>query len=258
MPNKHPRVLFWDIETSPLITYTWDEWLNGQVIKTIQDYQILTIAWKWLGESKIYCKGQDDYKDYKPGRINDKSLLEDFWNVINEADIVVAHNGDNFDIKKLNARMIIHGLKPYSPVKQYDTKKAAKRVGGFTSNRLGRLAQDFDVAPKGSPGGFETWEGILAGDPKSWAKMKKYNKQDIPPLEDIYKVLAPWDRQSPALNAYYVRPDACINCLGTHLESRGRSAPTKTGVRKPRFVCLDCGKWQYGRISEKYDIKFTA
>ena len=255
MPLK-PRVLSFDIETSPLIAYTWTEWLDGQVIEVIQDYQVLTIAWKWLGEKKIYCLGQDDFPDYKPGKINDKSLLKAFHKVLDEADIVVAHNGDQFDVKKLNARMIIQGLKPYSPVKQYDTKKAAKRIGGFTSNRIGRLASDLNVAAKGDPGGFGTWKGCMAGDPKAWAKMKKYNKQDIPPLEDLYLKFAPWDKQTPTLNILADVPDGCIRCLSRRLQSRGPGTPTKTG-RRMRYVCMDCGKWQQGRQLLKSDVLYT-
>jgi hypothetical protein len=255
MPKK--KVLSFDIETSPLIAYTWTEWLDGQVIEVIQDYQILTIAWKWLGEKTIHCLGQDDFPDYKPGTINDKSLLKAFREVLNDADVVVAHNGDQFDVKKLNARMIIQGLAPYSPVKQYDTKKAAKRIGGFTSNRLGRLAKDLNVASKGDPGGFGTWKGCMAGDPKAWAKMKKYNRQDIPPLEDLYVKFAPWDKQSPSLNVLEDRPDACPNCLGTHIQARGLSTPTKTG-RKQRYVCMDCGKWLQGRKTVQSGVQFVS
>lgn len=250
-----PKVLIFDIETSPLIGYTWGEW-QQDVIKLLQDFQVLTIAWKWLGEKKIHCLGQDDFKDYKPGKINDRSLLQAFHPIISEADVVVAHNGDQFDVKKLNARMIVQGLKPYSPVKQYDTKKAAKRIGGFTSNRLGRLASDMDVARKGDPGGFGTWEGCLAGDPKAWAKMKKYNKLDLPPLEDIYKVLAPWDKQSPALNVIADRPESCPNCLSDKIQSRGLSTPTKVG-RKRRYQCTNCGKWLQGRKTIQSGVQYV-
>lgn len=254
---QKPRVLFYDIETSPLICYTWTEWIDGQVIEVIQDYQILTIAWKWLGEKKIHCIGQDDFPDYKPGQISDKSLLKAFKKVLDEADVIVAHNGDRFDVKKLNARMIINGMQPYSPVKQYDTKKAAKRIGGFTSNRLGRLAKDLNVAAKGDPGGFTTWKSCLAGDPKAWAKMKKYNKQDIPPLEDLYIKLSPWDKQSPSLNIIADRPAACPNCLSNHIQARGYTTPTKTG-RKRRYVCMACGKWLQGRKTVKSDVQFLS
>ena len=252
-----PRVLFYDIETSPIIAYTWTEWVDGQVIETIEDYQILTVAWKWLGEKKVYCIGQDDFPDYKPGKINDKSVLKAFRKILDEADVTVGHNSDQFDMKKLRARMIIQGLQPYSPVKQYDTKKAAKRIGGFTSNRLGRLAKDLDVAAKGDPGGFATWKGCMAGDPKSWAKMKRYNKQDIPPLEDLYVKFAPWDTQAPALHILADRPDSCPNCLSPHIQARGLSTPTKTG-RRQRYVCMNCGKWLQGRQTIKSNVQFVT
>jgi hypothetical protein len=247
-----PKVLFYDLETSYIITeeYKWGIWDERPIEQhVIQDWQVLTIAWKWLGEKKIYCLGQDDYPDYVPGKINDKSLLESFWDVIQEADVIVAHNGDQFDAKKLRTRMIIQGLQPYSPTKQYDTKKAYKRVGAFTSNKLIHLATDTGSAAKGDPGGFKTWKGCVAGEPKAWAHMKKYNKQDIPPLEGLYTTIVPWDPQAPSLNVLADKPNSCTVCLGTSVIMRGLTAPTKSGTRRHRYVCTNptCGKWMQGR-----------
>ena len=258
MKNK-PRVLFFDIETSYIITreYKWGIWDERAIEQEIvQDWQILTIAWRWLGEKKIHCLGQDDFDDYKAGKINDLSLLKYFHKVIDEADIVVAHHGDPFDIKKLNTRMIINKIPPYSPTKQYDTKKAYKRVGAFTSNKLANLSKDTGGNPKGDPGGFKTWKGCVAGDPKAWSHMKKYNKLDIPPLEDIYHEITPWDKQSPALNIYNEDLDSCTNCLGTNIQKRGFASPTKTG-RKRKYQCQDCFKWMYGRTTFKSDVMYT-
>jgi hypothetical protein len=254
-----PKVLFFDIETSYVITeeYKWGIWDERPIEQHIvQDWQVLTIAWKWLGETKIHVLGQDDFPDYKPGKINDKSLLKAFWHILNEADVAVAHHGDPFDFKKLRARMVIQGLKPYSPLKQYDTKKAYKRVGAFTSNKLANLSKDTGGHAKGDPGGFGTWKGCLAGVPKAWAHMKRYNKLDIPPLEDLYLTIIPWDPQAPALHILADKPKACPSCLGGRIQSRGLTQPTKTGRRR-RFVCMSCGKWLQGRSTFKSDVQYV-
>lgn len=238
------KVLVYDIETSPIIGYTWGTW-QQDVIKVKEDWQILSVAWKWLGERKVTVLGQDDFPDYKPGVNNDKSLVEFIHGLFDTADIVIAHNGDSFDQKKCQARMIIHGMAPPSPYKQLDTKKIAKRYAAFTSNRLGHLADDLKVAQKGSPGGFDTWLGCMAGDPKAWAKMKKYNKQDIPPLEDIYIKLRPWISNHPGINILKDRPNACPKCGQGPLQARGYTT-TKTG-KKQRFQCQKCWGWSQGR-----------
>lgn len=252
MPAK---VLIYDIETSPLIGYTWSTW-QTDVIKVIQDYQILSVAWKWLGEKPVYVLGQDDFGDYNPGKLNDRSVVEHIHGLFDIADIVIAHNGDSFDQKKSQARMIIHGMKPPSPYKQLDTKKLAKRYAAFTSNRLGHLAKDFRVAQKGSPGGFETWEGCMAGDPKAWARMKRYNKQDIPPLEDIYKTLLPWIDNHPAMNILNERPDACPKCGKGPLQARGTRKTTKVATIQ-RLQCQSCFGWCSARKSDKTEVKYV-
>jgi hypothetical protein len=240
-----PKVLIYDIETSPIIGFTWGIW-QTDVIKVKEDWQILSVAWKWLGEKGVHVLGQDDFPDYQPGVNNDKSIVEFIHGLFDTADIVIAHNGDSFDQKKCQARMIIHNMAPPSPYKQLDTKKIAKRYAAFTSNKLGDLAKGFNVSLKGSPGGFETWLGCLDGDPKSWARMKRYNKQDIPPLEDIYKKLLPWITNHPAMNVLNGKPESCPKCGGGPLHSRGLTAPTKTG-RRNRYQCTSCWGWCQSR-----------
>jgi hypothetical protein len=251
-----PRVLIYDIETTPILGYTWGIW-QQDVIKVKEDWQILSVAWKFLGDRGVQVVGQDDFPDYKPGVIDDRNVVEYLHGLFDQADIVIAHNGDSFDQKKARARMITLNMAPPSPYKELDTKKIAKRVGAFTSNRLGDLAKQFGVAQKGSPGGFETWEGCMAGNPRAWARMKKYNKQDIPPLEDIYKKLLPWINNHPSMAVLSDRPDACPKCGSTEgMLSRGLTAPTKTG-RYRRYQCKSCWGWCQARKSEKLDIRYV-
>lgn len=233
------RGLVFDIETSPLIAFTWGMY-EDSVIEVIEDYQILSVAWQWVGEKKVYVVGQDDFSNYKPGVNNDIEVVRKIHELLDEADYIVAHNGDRFDIKKVNTRLMIHGFSPPSPYKQIDTRKIAKRVAGFTSNRLKDLAKDLDVNRKGDPGGFGTWKGCLAGDKKSWKKMKHYNKQDIPPLMDLYLKFRPWDKQGAPINVLENRPDACPHCGESERIKISKYRITKTGKRV-QFQCQDCG-----------------
>jgi hypothetical protein len=263
-----PKVLFFDVETSALETKErkWGLWDERPIKREVtKDYQILTVAWHWYGEMRrgkhvVYVIGQDDLPGYVPGQIDDLELLREFHKVISEAQYVVAHNGDTFDMKKLRARMVLKGLPPFPAPKQYDTLKAAKRVGKFTSNRLGDLARDFGVDEKGDPGGFETWEGCENGDPKSWRHMKRYNKADIPPMIGVYDRLTPWDKQAPDLNVLADMPDACTRCLGRVFELRGLTIPTKTGTRRQRYQCkaVNCGKWLQGRNIIRSDVQLVS
>jgi DNA-directed RNA polymerase subunit RPC12/RpoP len=241
------KVLIYDIETSPIIGYTWGVW-EQNVIEVIEDWQILSVAWKWLGEKKTHVLGQDDLRGYVPGVNDDSAIVAILWDLFDEADIVVAHNGNSFDQKKSQARMMIRGLTPPSPYKQIDTKCIAKKYAAFTRNNLKHLANDLNTFnKKGDAGGFETWQGCLAGDKKAWATMKKYNKQDITTLEDLYLKLLPWMQTHPTAG----EKNACPKCGSKELQYRGFAV---TNVAKYRRVhCQNCGGWSRERIAIKDD-----
>lgn len=256
MEEREPRVLIYDIETSPIIGYTWGVW-QTDVIQIKEDWQILTVAWKWLGDKKVRCVGQDDFDDYMPGVNNDLQVIKTIHKLFDEADIVIAHNGNSFDQKKVQARMMIHGMNPPSPYKQIDTKLVAKRYAAFSRNNLKWLAKDFHVAQKGDPGGFGTWEGCMAGDAKAWKQMKKYNKQDIPPLEDIYLKMLPWITTHPNMGRLMNKINVCPKCGSEELQSRGYRVTNVTRYR--RLQCQKCGGWCSRRLGEGKldDIKPT-
>jgi hypothetical protein len=243
------RILAYDIETSPLISYTWGTY-QTDVIEVIEDYQILTVAWQWVGEKKVHVIGQDDFKGYKPGVNDDTELVKFIHTLYCEADAVVGHNSISFDDKKVQTRMLIRGLPPPTPYKQIDTKRIAKRIGSFTSNKLKDLAKDLSVAQKGQSGGFETWKGCLAGNPKAWKQMKKYNKQDIPPLVDLYLKFRPWDKQAIPLNVMESRPESCPKCAGDRMTRCNTYTHVKTGAVYEYYRCmaLGCGGMAKRRV----------
>jgi len=56
--------------------------------------------------------------------------------LIDEADVVVAHNANGFDNKIAMARILSHGLTPPSPFVSVDTLITARRVFKFGANSL--------------------------------------------------------------------------------------------------------------------------
>lgn len=244
------KILCYDIETSPIIGYTWGVW-QTDVIEILQDWQILTVAWKWLGENKVYCIGQDDMKGYKPGVNNDEEVVKKIHELFTEASVVVAHNGNQFDQKKVQARMMVHGMKPPAPYKQIDTKLVAKRYAAFTRNNLKYLARDLKTHnQKGDPGGFATWQGCLAGDSKAWKTMKKYNKADITSLEDLYLKLLPWISNHPNMARIGDRPEACPKCKASNSMKKEGFSYTTVG-KKQQYSCTNCGGWCTDRMALK-------
>lgn len=239
------KILLFDIETAPNISYTWGKW-QQDVIRFEKEWYVLCFAYKWLGEKKITVVGQDDFKGYEKDKTNDYHVIKELHKLFSEADVVMGHNSDQFDNKKVQARMIQHGLLPPTPYKTIDTKKVAKRYFAFNSNKLDDLGKNLGVGQKLNTGGFELWLGCMAGDRKSWAKMKKYNKQDVALLEEVYLRLRPWIDNHPA---DLFKPDTCPKCGLGPLHSNGFKV-TKT-TRYRQFQCQNCGGYCSERKADK-------
>ena len=101
--SKSPRILLVDIETAPIIAAVWTLY-EANAIWTLRETFILSFAYKWLGDRSITTKCLPDYPGYKKNMVNDYKLCADLRELYDQADIVIAHNGDSFDHKKVAAR----------------------------------------------------------------------------------------------------------------------------------------------------------
>lgn len=254
-PDDGARVLIYDIETSPNLGYVWGKWRQN-VVAFERQWYILSFAWKWLGAKEIHCLGLPDFPLYKKDPANDRALVEQLHELFCQADVTVTHNGVAFDNKKANTRFLVHGMAPPPPRKEIDTLQVARRHFGFTSNRLGDLCALLGLPSKGDPGGFSTWLGCMNGDPKAWAKMKRYNRQDIPTLETLYLRLRPWMPNHPNLNIYGDRPDSCPRCGHRRLQARGYRVAGVTMRRQ--FQCGRCKGYSMGREIHDTRIKYRS
>lgn len=241
-----PRIICLDIETSPIIGYTWTTF-EANVLKVLQNSKILSVAWKDLSDEDVTVKAICDYKGYKKNVVDDKALVKEVWDVLDKADVVIAHHGVAFDIKKLNTRFVYHGLSSPSTYKVIDTLQQAKKYFKFDSNSLNNLGVYLGVGEKISHNGFSLWEQCMAGDAKAWETMKAYNAQDVLLLEKVYMKLRPYMETHPDLSLMTQTPKgtlSCGTCLSTNVSRRGYSV-TKTG-KKQRLQCQDCGSWTTG------------
>lgn len=242
------KILLFDIENSPIVTWTWgihsDPMHSTKFVK--QDWYVMCWAAKWLGDKEVMTGALPDHK-YNHKRPNDKKTLEGLWKLLDEADVVIAHNGYAFDRRKANARFLIHGMKPPSPYKMIDTLKVARSTFMFTSNKLGDLGEYLKCGAKMDTGGFDLWIDCMDGKRSAWRKMVKYCKQDVVLLEKVYLTLRPYIRNHPNQNVYNGTVKCCPKCGSANIIKRG-SYMTMTG-EKDRFSCNDCGGWcNEGRV----------
>lgn len=262
------KALLWDIESSLMSTSTfslWPKYIPYDAI--IHDWHIICGAWKWLGKPRVYADAisadeysealrefythqMSDSKEAPPKSILniDKEVTQKLRDVVAEADIVIHHNGDKFDLKKLNARCVYHGIEPFPKPKTVDTLKVAKREFAFTSNRLDYIGEYLGVGGKIHNEG-NLWQKLINGSARqkelALRKMLKYNKRDVTLLEDVYLKMRPYIKNHPNMNLYTDSLDiVCPNCSGSNLQKRGYHVTLRGKYQ--RYQCTDCGAWTKG------------
>lgn len=243
-----PKIVTLDIETAPLEAYVWglfDQNVGLNQIKT--EWAILSFAAKWLGDEEVIY--EDTFR--QRNKLDDRRLLKKLWKILDEADIVIAQNGKKFDLRKINARFLLAGLPPYSPVKVIDTMLEARRHFALTSNRLEWLSTYLSTTKKRKHEefpGFELWKEYLKGNPRAAEVMRLYNADDVISTEEVYLRIRPWLQGQPNFGAYgdQEEGEVCPNCGGNHVIRKGERT-TQVGVYA-RYRCVDCGSWSRGRV----------
>jgi uncharacterized protein YprB with RNaseH-like and TPR domain len=231
------RVLFWDIETSPIQANTWSLWPNSISHESIiHDFTIICGAWKELGKKRVHVVSIT--KPY-----DDKRVVKELRAALAKADVLVGHNADKFDLKKFNTRLIVHGLQPLPPIPTVDTLKWAKKIAAFSSNRLDYLSKQLTGQGKIHVD-YELWLRIMKGDKKALKEMIAYNKVDVIRLEEVYLKLLPYAPSHPHVGAIEKkhRHLSCQKCGSSNIKYNGTRA-LAAGVLRRETQCQDCGTY---------------
>jgi hypothetical protein len=185
---------------------------------------------------------------------NDKKILQGIWKLLDEADFVVGHNSDSFDVKKLNSRFLLHGMAPPSSYRRLDTKKLAKKHFSLTSNKLAyitdKLCTKYKKLSHGNFPGFSLWNECMKGNKSAWKEMEKYNKYDVLSLEEAFLKILPWE--SANLFEHYLESDIPIcTCGSIDFKKNGFSYTQSSKFQ--RFTCKSCG----AEMKDKKSISST-
>lgn len=252
--DRGPRVLFLDIETTPNLAWIWGKYEQNAIGDFVKERQMIVFGWKWMGRKKIEALSLPMFSGFKKNRDDNSQLVKRLHKLLCDADIVVGHNLDGFDVPMANVDFISLGMDPPSPYKTVDTLKAARSRFRFNSNKLGALGKKLGLGGKVSTGGFSLWVGCMRGDLKSYKRMVTYCKRDVGLLERVYHKLRPWMKSHPDMNALDGNV-GCPYCRHKDLMSRGWSIVG--GGRRKRFVCKKCHRWSQGRyVKSKDEWKF--
>lgn len=236
MPNK-ARILFLDTENAPNRGFTWGKY-QQDVIRFDRPWFFLCFGAKWQGDKKTKVHALPDYPGYSRDKENDRELCKEMWRYLDEADIVIGHNLDRFDLRKANARFAVHGLPPPSPYKTVDTLKLCRKRFQFDSNRLGDVGTMLGLGGKLPHTGAHLWFSCQDGDKKSWDLMRRYCARDVTLLHEIYDKLKAWSNNHPDLTHYSRVDAACPVCEHRATVSKGWKYYS-TG-KKQRRQCKKC------------------
>jgi len=251
--HREPIIYSWDIENLYAKARIWRS--GQQYVTTEQIFEhstMLCASYKRLGEDKIHTISIGDNKRrFERNPRDDKHLVTKLHGILSEADLLIHHNGDSFDLPIFKTRALIHGLPPLPPIKTVDTLKVARKEFGFDSNKLGELAKRLGIPLKADIG-IAVWEAIDAGDIKAMRKMERYNVQDVVVQEAVYKKLLPSITNHPnmALLTGATVP-VCPNCGSIHIQKRGSKRYHATTLSYQQYSCMTCGSWSRGSKSIK-------
>lgn len=244
MKQTKSNILVFDIEMTPSLAWVWSSGKQYVSYSNILEPQkIICISYKWLGTpgvtTLVWSKKQDERK-----------MLEKFSKIADTAETCIAHNGKNFDIKQINARLAYHNLQPLSIGLMEDTLTLSRKQFRIPSHSLAYLAKYFKVGKKFThSGGQEVWLKVwLDNDQKSLEWMKKRCEEDVKLLEAVYVRLRPY-LQTTAVKKRMEsgRPYGCPACGGP-LHGHGTRLVSK--LRKvARYRCQQCAKVVLGGVN---------
>lgn len=237
MPFKR---LYFDIETSYCTGWFWRPSFKTSISydQVLKESAIICICYKWQGSDKVYHLTWD--------KGCDKSMMDKFYSVIEQADEVITHNGDNFDIKWIRTRFLLHGYKSMPDLKSIDTLKISRQKFRFDSNRLDAIGKILGFGGKKDTGGIQLWHDIIQkNSKKAMMDMVAYCKRDVELLEKVFLKLEGFAKPKTHLGVFSGGDKAdCPYCASKRVGLNDRSV-SANGTIKCRMRCYDCNKSYY-------------
>ena len=235
--NQAPKILIFDIETAPMQAFVWKRYKeNVSLEQTISESYMICWSAKWLYSEEVLG---DCLSSCEALLEDDRRVVKSLYDLICQADIIVAYNGRTFDIPYMNQRFLVYGFPPYVPTHVIDPYETAKTIFRFSSNKMDNIATQLGLQNKIKTD-FNLWKGCVAGDKKCLNDMLTYNKQDVVVLEEIYCKLMPWIKNHPNISNYFEDKNCCVRCGSKNITKLNRFFYTPSG-KYELYRCKKCG-----------------
>ena len=233
--NK-PKVLFLDIESSPNVGLFWSAGykINVPSDNIIRERQIICICWKWQGEKTVHSL------DYGKDGENEKEMLKDITLVINQADLIVGHNHEKFDMAFIRSRLLCYGLPPFGVISTEDTYRLSAKTFYLNSYSLNYMSKFIGVGEKIRTD-YAMWKDILLrSSSTALRKMVKYCKNDVVIQEKVYDKISPFVTHSVNKALLGISPSkfGCPSCGSMDVQRYGLR--TTRVAKQQRWKCNGC------------------
>ncbi len=229
------RRLFFDIETSPCLGWFWRPSFQMSLgyHNIIEQAKIICICYKWSDNDKVYHLNWDKKQC-------DKLMLQKFIKILNEADEIVGHNSDKFDIKWIRTRCLFHNISMMPSYQSLDTLKAVRGGMNFPSNRLDSIGRYLGEGKKIKTT-EELWFDVWRKNSKTALKgMIDYCKQDVVLLEKIFNKINPYINNKAGIDRDF--KSDCPECGSNDMRVKAYKT-SAAGAKYVSLQCHDCGKY---------------
>jgi hypothetical protein len=223
MKIKKPKILFYDIETSPLRAWVWR--LGKQVVRHIQldddynKYGIICITYCW-NDGKPAKAIDWGYKEQDSSKV-----VERFDKIIKQADITIGKNSDRFDVKHINTIRMMNNLSPMPEWVKYtdDLEKQMRKYFYLPSYGLDYFSDLLGFGGKIKME-FQDWIDIVEKTPgqgrQKLKKMVNYGKKDVEDTRALWNYVSKhFDHKFNM--ATYNQDMVCKHCGSSHIHKNG-------------------------------------
>lgn len=150
---------------------------------------ILCAAVKQLNNKNVKVIRADKYPNWKTKKSNNKEVVKDIMNELDQYDILIAHNGQRFDKAFLTALCLKYDIEPSLRFKKLiDPVLSARRHLKLNRNSLVSLIDFLDVPDKKTGIDFKHWiQASLDSNTTSMDYIVDHCVADVKALEQVYQ-----------------------------------------------------------------------
>lgn len=240
--NRQAKILFLDIETAAAVALAFGRFKQNLSQDNIvsEGGWMLCASWKWNDEEDTHSV------HLVPEEIaakDDSRIVAVLFDLYEQADAIVAHNGQGFDHKVIQTRAAANGFPALPSVKVIDTLLLAKKNLRLPSNRLDAIGAYLGLGRKIETGGISLWKDVQNGDVDAMKRMVTYCKQDVDLLYKVYMALRHTGAAGTNFNAALYHANGlirCKTCASADIDPTGRSITTAVSVFA-EYRCNSCG-----------------